>query len=249
VLNWAAARGFRTGENPARWRGHLDKLLPARSKIAPVKHHAAMPYPDMPAFMAELRQQPDISARALEFTILTAARTGEALNASWQEIDLGTKLWVVPAERMKSGRAHRVPLSDDAVRALEQLPRLNDSDYVFPSGRIGKPLSDKAMPKIMRRLRHGYVPHGFRSTFRDWAAEQTNYPREIAEAALAHVIENRVEAAYRRGDALEKRAALMADWAAFCDAKTALVTHPVGSSAYLRALATSREAPNRAATN
>jgi integrase len=216
VLDWAKARGYREGENPARWRGHLDKLLPNRRKVRRVKNHPAMPYADLPVFMAELRNRTSVSARALEFTILTASRTGETIGARWLEIDLKTRTWTVPAARMKAGKEHRVPLSDPAVELLETLPR--EGEYVFMGGRAGKPLSNMAMLELLRGMKSGscYVPHGFRSTFRDWAAESTGYPSEVVEAALAHAIQSKVEAAYRRGDLFEKRRRLMADWASFC---------------------------------
>jgi integrase len=216
VLDWATVRTYRTGENPARWRGHLDKLLPSKSRIARVKHHAALPYAELPAFMAELRQHEGIGARALEFVILTAARTGEAIGAQWSKIDRKALLWTVPGERMKSGRAHRVPLSEPVIEILSGLRGAAESEFLFPGGRIGHSLSNMALLQLMRGMRPGFVPHGFRSTFRDWAAEQTDHSRDVAEAALAHVVGDKTEAAYRRGDALEKRRALMVDWAAFC---------------------------------
>lgn len=219
VLDWARARHLREGENPARWRGHLDKLLPAKTRIRKVRHQPAMPFVDVPAFMAELRGNETISARALEFTILTAARTGETIGARWSEIDFAAKLWIAPGERTKSGREHRVPLCDRALAILSAVPREGDgAGYVFPGARRNRPLSNMAMLELLRGLRKdsGFTVHGFRSSFRDWAAERTNYPREIAEAALAHVVGDKVEAAYRRGDALEKRRRLMAAWAGYC---------------------------------
>ena len=217
VLNWATVRGFRAGDNPARWRGHLDKLLPARGKVKPVKHHAALPYAEIPTFMADLRSRDGISARALELTILTAGRTGEVIGARWSEFDIKAKVWTIPAERMKGGREHRVPLNDRAVAILTALPREGDGDgFVFIGARADRPLSNMAMLELMRGLRPGYVPHGFRSTFRDWAAETTNYQNHIVEMALAHVVGDRVEAAYRRGDLFEKRRRLMGDWARYC---------------------------------
>jgi integrase len=216
VLSWATAREYRTGDNPARWRGHLDKLLPARSKVARVKHHDAIPYAEMPDFVATLRKRDGISARALEFTILTAARTGEAIGAKWREFDLSAKLWAIPAERMKAGREHRVPLSERVADILAQLPR--EGDFVFPGARKGKSLSNMAMLELVRGMRgKGATVHGFRSTFRDWAAEQTSYPNELCEIALAHTLSDKTEAAYRRGDMMEKRRRLMADWAAYCE--------------------------------
>ena len=215
VLDWARARGFRQGENPARWRGHLDKLLPARRKVARVKHHAALSYAEIPAFMTELRTCEGVSARALEFTILAAARTGETVNARWSEIDTGAKLWTIPAVRMKAGREHRVPLSPRALEILEALPR--EGDFVFIGARANRPLSNMAMLKMLERMGHGDLTvHGFRSTFRDWCAERTAYTCEVAEMTLAHAIRNQTEAAYRRGDLFEKRRRLMSDWAKYC---------------------------------
>jgi integrase len=219
VLDWATARHYRQGENPARWRGHLDKLLPAKTKVRKVRHHDAMPYVDIPAFMAELRRQDCISAHALEFTILTAARTGETVGATWDEIDLLTKVWTIPGERTKSGREHRVPLSDRAAELLGKVSREDKNPFVFLGQRAGQGLSNMAMLQLLRGMKgDGLTVHGFRSTFRDWAAEETNFPREVAEAALAHVLRDKTEAAYRRGDALEKRRRLMQAWARHCEA-------------------------------
>jgi integrase len=218
VLDWATARGYRKGDNPARWRGHLDQLLPARGKVAKVKHHGALPYADLPEFMAALRSMQSVSARALEFTILTAARTGETIGARWSEIDLEAKIWTVPGDRMKSGRAHRVPLSDQAFAIIEAMPREGEGDgFIFPGGRKGRGLSQMAMLELLRGMdgMQGFTVHGFRSTFRDWAAEQTNFPRDLAEAALAHAVADKVEAAYRRGDAIEKRRRMMDAWQRF----------------------------------
>lgn len=216
VLDWAKARGYRDGENPARWRGHLDKLLPARSKVRRVKHLAALPYTELPALMAELRARQDISARALEFTILTVARTGEAIGARWPEFDFSKRLWHVPLERMKAARPHDVPLSERALAILKLLPLEKESNFVFIGARAGHPLSNMAMLEALRGLRPGLTVHGFRSTFRDWAAERTNYPNHVVEMALAHAIGDKVEAAYRRGDLIEKRRCLMNDWARYC---------------------------------
>jgi integrase len=217
VLDWAKVREYRTGENPARWRGHLDKALSARPKGR--KHHDAIGYADLAPFMTALREKDGVSARALEFTILTAARTGEAIGAEWLEFDLEAKLWTVPAARMKAGREHRVPLSDRAEEILEALPR--DGKFVFAGGRADRPLSNMAMLELVRGMRgKGSTVHGFRSTFRDWAAEQTAYPHELCEIALAHAVSDKTEAAYRRGDMMDKRHRLMADWADFCE-KTA----------------------------
>ncbi len=212
VLDWAKARGYRDGENPARWRGHLDKLLPDRKKISRVEHHAALPYSEMAAFMEALRGRDGIGARALEFAILTAGRTGEVLGARWSEVD--GDVWTMPAERMKAGRAHRVPLAKRTLEILQAMPR--EGEFVFPGGRAGKSLSNMALLETLRRMERGdLTAHGFRSTFRDWAAERTGYPREVAEMALAHAVGNAVEAAYRRGDLFEKRRRLMNDWATF----------------------------------
>lgn len=213
VLDAAKAQGFRSGENPARWRGHLDKLLPRRQKLQR-GHHAAMPYGDVPAFAARLQAAEAMAARALEFLILTAARSGEVLGATWDEIDIDAALWIVPAVRMKAGKEHRVPLSDRAVEIITALNETRVSNYVFPGAKKEMPLSSMALAMQMRRMKLGhFTVHGFRSSFRDWAAEETPHARETAEAALAHVIGDATERAYRRGDALEKRRALMADWA------------------------------------
>lgn len=219
VLDWAKARHFRGGENPARWKGHLDKLLPARAKVAKVEHHPALPYAELPALMEKLRGMDSVSARSLEFTILTAVRTGETIGAKEGEIDFANKVWVIPGERMKSGREHRVPLSDRALEIIKTTPREADSEYIFPGARKGKPLSNMAMLELLRGIDASLTVHGFRSTFRDWAAERTNFPREIAEAALAHVLKDKTEAAYQRGDLLEKRRRLMTAWAKYCAEK------------------------------
>lgn len=219
VLDWATARHYRTGENPARWKGHLDKLLPAPGKIQKVQHQRALPIDDMKSFMADLRKMDGIAATALEFVILTATRSGEVRGATWEEVDLTSNVWTVPAERMKAGREHRVPLTPRCIEILKSLPRIKDCAYLFPAPRGGA-LSDMALTAVMRRMKVDAVPHGFRSTFRDWAGERTNYPRELAEQALAHTLDNKVEAAYRRGDALEKRRLMMSDWAEFIGNKT-----------------------------
>ncbi|MFO1118317.1 MAG: integrase arm-type DNA-binding domain-containing protein [Beijerinckiaceae bacterium] len=222
VLDAAKAKGLRTGENPARWRGHLDHLLPKRRKLTR-GHHAAMPFAEVPAFMTRLRAvEGAMSARVLEFAILTAARSGEARGARWEEIDLETKVWVIAAERMKAGREHRVALSTRAVSLLRGLREDADKDVdanrglVFPGAR-GAQLSDMALGMLLRRMGVDCTAHGFRSSFRDWCGETTSFPREIAEAALAHSIGNEVEAAYRRGDALEKRRLLMQAWADYLE--------------------------------
>ena len=220
VLDAAKAKGLRTGENPARWRGHLDTLLPKRQKLQR-GHHPAMPYTEVPAFVAELRTREAMAARALEFAILTAARSGEVLGAMWGEVDLKAEVWTVPAMRMKAGREHRVPLTAPAIAILRALEALRPEDddkgaYIFPGQRKGRPLSGMAMEMLLRRQKLEITVHGFRSSFRDWAAEETGFPREIAEAALAHVVGDATERAYRRGDALEKRRELMTAWAAHC---------------------------------
>jgi integrase len=228
ILDYATARRWRPAvDNPARWRGHLAHMLPARRKLARVEHHAALPWQDVPAFMAKLRAQTATAARALEFTILTAARTGEAIGARWSEIDIDNALWTVPAERMKGGRAHRVPLSAAALAVLRHMlplrPAGGDS-FVFPGLRPGRPLSSMAMLKLLARMGHGDLTvHGFRSAFRDWCEEATHTPHAVAEAALAHAVADKVEAAYRRGDLFEKRRALMEDWAAYCGRAPAAV--------------------------
>jgi integrase len=219
VLDWAAARKSRPAENPARWRGHLDKLLPARSKVRKVEHHPAMPYAKVAAFLQEIRQGSSVSALALEFTILTACRTGEVIGARWDEIDFAHKVWKVPGVRMKSGREHRVPLSARSIAILKSVPRIKDCHFIFSGAREGQHLSNMAMLELLRERRGDrFTVHGFRSSFRDWAAEQTNFPREIAEAALAHVLGDKTEAAYQRGDLLEKRRKLMDAWARYCSA-------------------------------
>jgi integrase len=216
VLDWAKVRGYRDGENPARWRGHLDKTLPARNKVQKVEHHAALPYGEIGSFMSDLRKRDGISARALEFSILCASRSGEVRHASWAEIDLVGKIWTIPAVRMKAGREHRVPLSDDAAALLRGAPRIDGSEFVFPAPRGGA-LSDMALTAVLKRMKRGdLTQHGFRSTFRDWAGETTSYPREVIEHALAHQLADKAEAAYQRGDLLAKREKLMADWAKFC---------------------------------
>ncbi len=223
VLDAAAARKLRSSENPARWRGHLDSLLTAIPKRKRVKHHAALSWPELPAFMVALRTRTGISARALEFTILTACRTGESVGACWNELDLDRAIWTIPANRMKAKREHRVALPFQAVQLLQGLPRIEGDDWVFPGGRQHRPLSQMAMLELMRGMRPGLTVHGFRSTFRDWVGEATTFSPELAETALAHTIPNATEAAYRRGDALERRRALMQAWADFADGKDKVV--------------------------
>ena len=215
ILDWATTRGYRTGLNPARWKGHLDTLLPAARTVAQAGHHSALPVHQMSALMNGLRQQSGMGAKALEFTILTAARSGETRGARWSEINLDTATWTIPADRMKAKKEHRVPLSKAALNILSALPCLDNETLVFASPRGGM-LSDMSLTAVLRRMNINAVPHGFRSTFRDWCAEHTNYPREVAEMALAHAIGDKVEAAYRRGDLFEKRRQLMREWAEFC---------------------------------
>lgn len=213
IIDFATVRDWRKGDNPARWRGHLDKILPARAKVRTVKHHAALPYDELPAFLVDLRNQPGTAARALEFTILTVARTGETIGAPPSEINGTTKAWTVPAERMKAAKEHRVPLTPRA----RELAGDTEGKFLFPGPSADRPLSNMAMAMVLRRMgRSDITVHGFRSTFRDWAAERTNFPREVVEMALAHAIDSKVEAAYRRGDLFEKRRRLMEAWANFC---------------------------------
>ena len=219
VIDWATARGERQGLNPARWRGHLDKLLPKPSKVATTGHHAALPWREIGPFMARLRAAEGVGARCLEFVILTACRSGEARGATWSEIDIKARTWTVPAARMKAGREHRVPLSDAALALLADLPRIVGNDLVFPAPRGGV-LSDMTLGAVLKRLGVPVTAHGFRSTFRDWCAESTSYPQHVAEMALAHTIGDKVEAAYRRGDLFDKRQRLMSEWASWC-ARTA----------------------------
>jgi len=219
VLDWAKGRGLRSGDNPAGWRGNLEAQLPKASKVKKVTHHPALTLDEVSAFVGKLRQQKGTAAKALEFAILTAARSGEVRGAAWGEIDLRNGLWVIPATRMKAGKDHRVPLSSDAVVLLKNQPRIEGNDLIFSAPRGGV-LSDMTLSAVMRRMKRSEVPHGFRSTFRDWAAERTDYPRDIAEMALAHSISNAVEAAYRRGDMLEKRRMMMNDWASFLNLQT-----------------------------
>ena len=216
VIDWAKARGAFSGENPARWRGHLSNLLPKPSKVAKVEHHAAMPFADLPSFMSELRGHSGLTSRALEFVILTATRTTEALGAQWKEFDLERKIWTVPAVRMKAGKEHRVPLSARAVAIIKELETVRRNDFVFPGQKPEKSLSNMCMLMQMRRMQRGDLTvHGFRSTFRDWAAETTSFPNFVVEMALAHAIESKVEGAYRRGDLFQKRWKLMEAWGAF----------------------------------
>ena len=215
VLDFAAARGLRDGPNPARWRGNLDAALPKPNKLAKVRHHAAVAVNEVPLFMTRLRDQPGMGARALEFAILTAARSGEVRGAVWSELDMAKALWTVPAQRMKSGREHRVPLPKAAVELLRSLPKGEPEEFVFP-GRRGS-LSDMSLTAVLRRMKVDATAHGFRSTFRDWCSEHTHHTSEVAEMALAHAVGDKVEAAYRRGDLFDKRVLLMCDWARFLE--------------------------------
>jgi integrase len=220
VLAAATAKGERTGPNPAQWRNHLDRLLPKRGRLTR-GHHAAMPYSEVPAFVARLRSTRGLSALALEFTILTAARTSEVLGARWGEFDLAAKVWTVPANRMKAAKEHRVPLPERALAILEAVAKLREkaqsAEFVFPGTKGDRGLSTMALEMVLRRLEATCTVHGFRSSFRDWCGEETSFPRDVAEAALAHSIKDKAEAAYRRGDALEKRRALMAAWASYVE--------------------------------
>lgn len=227
IITAATVKGLRTGENPARWRGHLALLLPARSKVAPVEHHAALPFADMPAFYLRLQAAEGLGARALELAILTAGRTGEVLGATWAEIDLDAGLWTIPAARMKARREHRVPLSAPAVALLRKLATIREGAHVFAGQRAGKTLSNMALLMALRRMkRPDLTAHGFRSTFRDWAAETTGFPSEVVEMALAHAVGDKVEAAYRRGDLFEKRRELMDAWASYCTKAPATKAKP-----------------------
>ncbi len=218
VLAYATVHGWRSGDNPARWQGFLDQIYAPKTKVRAVKHHAALDYHDIPGFMAQLRERDAISARCLEFAILTATRSGEARGARWDEVDLDAALWIIPASRMKMKKEHRVPLAPRAVEILRELAERSPrrDGLIFPGGAPGKPMTDVALAKAVAVLRPGYTAHGMRSTFRDWAAETTSFPREIAEVALAHINKDRTEAAYQRGDLLAKRRQLMEAWANYC---------------------------------
>jgi len=215
VLDYAIAKGLRQGPNPARWKGNLALTLPAKRKISPVEHHPAVPVKDMPKFFQSLQQKEGTAARALEFLTLTAVRSGEVRGAQWSEIDLAKRVWTVPAERMKAKREHRVPLSTQAITLLKSLPSKKTGGWVFPGSKATAKLSDMALTALMRRMEMNAVPHGLRSSFRDWVGEETAFPREVAEMALAHTVGNAVEAAYRRGDLFEKRRLMMQDWATY----------------------------------
>ncbi|MEC7490693.1 MAG: integrase arm-type DNA-binding domain-containing protein [Pseudomonadota bacterium] len=217
ILDWATVSGYRQGQNPAQWRGHLDNLLPAKSRIHDVKHHPAMPYQEIGDFILQLRERDGIAAQALEFLIYTAARTSEVRGALWAEFDLDSGVWTIPGLRTKAGKEHRIPLAERPLEIVRELKRNATGDFVFPGGKPGKRLSDMALLSVLRRLEIKQTVHGFRSSFRDWAAEQTQFPREVAEQALAHTIANKVEAAYLRSDLLEKRRHLMNRWATHLD--------------------------------
>jgi integrase len=217
ILDWARVHGYRTGENPARWRGHLKHSLPARGKVRRIKHFAALPYSEIGSFTADLRVRNELASQALQFLILTAARSGEALRATWQEIDLEAATWKIPDERMKAGQKHRVPLSAAAVAILQPLYETRVNIFVFPGARFGWPLCHTALLMLLRRMgRADVTVHGFRATFKTWATERTGFPREVIETALAHAVGNAVEAAYQRGDLFDKRRRLMDAWAEYC---------------------------------
>ena len=226
VLSWAKVRGYREGENPAQWRGHLDHLLPAKGKVRAVRHHPALPYQETGELMGKLREDSSISGRALEFLILTASRTGEALGALWSEIDIGERMWTVAGDRMKAGKPHRVPLSSRALAILREMASVRQNEFVFAGMKPGRPLSQMALLMLLRRMGYAHVTgHGFRSSFRDWAAERTSFSREVAEMALAHSVPDAVEAAYRRGDLFQKRRQLMEGWASYCASPETRAAH------------------------
>jgi integrase len=216
-MDYAAASGYRSGENPARWRGHLQHLLPSPENIVTVQHFAALPYAELPALMSELRAVPGSAARALEFLILTAARTGEVLGANWDEIDLDNRTWTLSPARMKAGREHRVPLSQQAVSLLRALPRDAVGNALFIGSKAGSAIAENAMRDVLAGLRPGHTVHGFRSTFRTWAEEQTSFAAVVCEQALAHKVGSATERAYRRTDLFAKRTRLMQQWADFCN--------------------------------
>jgi len=217
ILDWATVREYRRGENPARWKGHISKLLPARTKVKKPKHHAALPFKEIGAFIEALHDRDSVSAKGLEFLIFTASRTGEVIGAIWPEVDLENKIWTIPAARMKTDKEHRVPLSEEVIAILREMKKIKVSEFIFPGNQPNKPLSNMAFLQLLKRMGRGDLTvHGFRSTFRDWASERTNYSNEVSEMALAHTVSDKVEAAYRRGDLFEKRRRLMRDWAMFC---------------------------------
>nr|WP_181017868.1 site-specific integrase [Sneathiella aquimaris] len=234
ILDWASVRKYREGENPARWKGNLKTLLPARNRVQKVKHHQALPYSEIAELMIELKEQDGIASLGLQFLILTAARTSEVIEAEWSEIDKEKALWVVPAERMKSGKEHRVPLSESALEVLQNLEEVRQSKYILPGQGGRGHLSNMAFLNLLKRMkRKGLTVHGFRSTFKDWVSESTNYPNEVSEMALAHAVGSQVEAAYRRGDLFQKRVWLMRDWSLFvlsASGKCEIVKFEAGSS-------------------
>lgn len=231
ILDWATTREFRQGPNPARWKGHLDKTLPKRAKVQKVVHYPALPYTEAATFMKELRGQSGIAAQALELIILTATRTGEAIAAQWTEFDLGKRLWTIPEGRMKAGREHKVPLCNSAVTLLQKVAKMKSNDFVFPGTKKNSHLSNMACLELLKRMaRSDITVHGFRSTFRDWAAEQTNFAREVAEQALAHTLGDKVEASYRRGDLLEKRRKLMTQWGEYCSHVESAKVRQIGTA-------------------
>jgi integrase len=222
VLDWCTVRGYRSGDNPARWKGHLSEALPARGEVAKVEHYPALPYRELPAFMAALSQREDVGTQALRFAILTCARTGEVIGARWSEIDFAEKLWTIPAARMKAGHEHRVTLPQAAVQLLKSLPTEDGNGFIFVGPRPGNGLSSTTLMQTLRRMGHGDMSvHGFRSAFRSWAAEQTNFPREVCELALAHKVGDKVERAYQRGDLLRKRFLLAEAWSKFASSPPA----------------------------
>lgn len=233
VLDWAKTRGLRVGDNPARWKGNLDTLLPAPGKVAKIKHHEACDWREAPVFLSELRQIDTVGAKALEFLILTNVRSINSRGATWREIDLKQAVWTIPAERMKAGKEHRVPLSKAAIALLKQLARSDSNDLLFPNTK-GQPLSDMALGMILRRMKKNFTVHGFRSTFRDWAGETTAFPREVIEHAMAHQLKDKAEAAYARGDLFTKRVRLMEGWADFLCGGVRKVSEPVSLHAKAR---------------
>lgn len=226
VLDYAKVKGWREGENPALWRGHLKNALPTRAKLQR-GHHAAMPYADVPNFFASLKQREAVSADGLAFLLLTASRSGEVINAKWPEVDFEREVWTVPPDRMKAGKEHRVPLSPPAVEILKRMLEIRDSDWIFPGAKRDRPQSPMAFTMLLRRMELGhFTPHGFRSSFRDWVGDETTFPRELAEAALAHTVGDETERAYRRSDALARRRKLMEAWASYCTSRDNVTALP-----------------------
>lgn len=222
ILSWATVRGYRMGENPARWKGHLEELLPLKSKVARTEHHPALPYKEIGNFFESLRCQEGIAAKALEFTILTAARTGEVIGATWNEVNFADKVWTIPSGRMKAEKEHWIPLSSRANEMLSELHKVRQGEFIFTGRREGSALSNMAMLQLLKRMGRGDLTvHGFRSTFRDWAGELSSFPREVIEHALAHQLKDKAEASYARGTLFEKRRLLMQAWQKFCEAPAA----------------------------